>query len=256
MNVVNLSAKVKMRWRREMGEWLGRRPVHISPPYPLVSFTFDDFPRSALSIAGAVLESYAVSGTYYVSLGLMGKTTPTGEICHSEDVVQVVERGHELGCHTFDHFHAWETKPGDFEESILRNCDALASVVPGALCRTLAYPISSPRPANKRIAARHFDCCRGGGQSFNSAQSDLSNLRAFFLEQSRDKPNLIERMVDRNVEAGGWLIFVTHDVSENPTRFGCHTMLFERIVRYTAKSGATILPVYRAWTAIRTGGGS
>jgi hypothetical protein len=255
MNAVNLSERVKMRWRREMGELLGRRPAKVCPPFPLVSFSFDDFPRSALSIAGAILESYGVRGTYYVSLGLMGETTPTGEMFHLEDIVQAVERGHELGCHTFGHCHAWETKPDDFEESILRNREALASIVPGALCRTLSYPISTPRPGNKLKAAKHFDCCRGGGQTFNSGHSDRNNLKAFFLEQSRDNPDLIERMVDRSVAADGWLIFATHDVSEKPTRFGCQITLFERIVRYAAKSGATILPVYRAWTAIRTEGG-
>jgi peptidoglycan/xylan/chitin deacetylase (PgdA/CDA1 family) len=251
MNAANPWAKVRGRWRREMGEWLARRPIKILPPYPLVSFTFDDFPRSSLSIAGAALESYGVHGTYYVSLGLMGKPAPTGEICHAEDVERVVERGHELGCHTFDHRDAWETKPSDFEESILRNRDALACLVPGARFRTLAYPISFPCPANKLRAARHFDCCRGGGQTFNSVDADLSNLRAFFLEQGRDKPDLVERIVDRNIKAGGWLIFATHDVGENPTRFGCPTALFDRIIRYVVGSGTTILPVHQAWETIR-----
>jgi peptidoglycan/xylan/chitin deacetylase (PgdA/CDA1 family) len=253
MSGVKLWERVKGRWRRKMGEWFNRRSVEISPPYPLVSFTFDDFPRSALSVGGTVLESYGVKGTYYTSLALMAKTSPCGEICRLEDVEQVVEHGHELGCHTFNHCDAWETRPSDFEESILRNRDALARIVPGAHFRTLAYPISLPCPANKLRAARHFDCCRGGGQTFNSIQADLSNLRAFFLEQGRDKPDLIERMIDRNVKAGGWLIFATHDVSKNPTRFGCPIALFERIVRYVVASGATIQPVHRALAAIRNG---
>jgi peptidoglycan/xylan/chitin deacetylase (PgdA/CDA1 family) len=183
----------------------------------------------------------------------MAKTAPSGEICHLEDVEQVLEHGHELGCHTFNHSDAWDTRPSAFEKSILRNRDTLARVIPGAHFRTLAYPISFPRPANKRRAGRHFDCCRGGGQTFNSVHADLSNLKAFFLERSRDKPDLIERIVDQNVEAGGWLIFVTHDVGENPTRFGCPTALFERIVRYVVGSGATILPVRRALAATRIG---
>src|SRR5262249_40257532 len=166
MNAVKQWAKLNARWRREMAEWFGRRPSKISAPSPLVSFTFDDFPRSALSVAGAVLESFGYAGTYYVSLGLMGKMAPTGEICRLEDVEGVVERGHELGCHTFDHCDAWETKPNDFERSVLRNREMLNRIIPGALFRTFAYPISSPRPENKLRAARHFVCCRGGGQAF------------------------------------------------------------------------------------------
>jgi peptidoglycan/xylan/chitin deacetylase (PgdA/CDA1 family) len=255
MNSVNLWARAWSRWRRELAESLGQRPARICPPCPLVSFSFDDFPRSALSVAGAVLESCGVAGTYYVSLGLLGKTAPSGEICHLEDLKQAVEHGHELGCHTYDHCHAWNTRPSDFEKSILRNRDTLARVVPGALFRTLAYPISSPRPANKMRAASYFDCCRGGGQSFNSVRADLSNLKAFFLEQSRDRPDLIECIINQNVEARGWLIFATHDVTKNPTRFGCPTALFERIVHYVAGSGVTILPVHRAWMTIQEGSG-
>ena|SRR5215469_7320444 len=240
-------ARVKARWRREMAEWCGRRPCKISTTSPLVSFTFDDFPRSALSVGGALLESYGIFGTYYVSLGLMGKTAPSGEICRLEDVKQVVERGHELGCHTFDHCDAWETEPDEFETSVLRNREMLAQIIPNALFQTLAYPINPPRPANKRRAGRRFVCCRGsGGQTFNWAQVDLNNLKAFFLERGLHKPDLIERIVDRNAEARGWLIFATHDVSKNPTRFGCPTTLFERTIRYVTKSGAIILPVFSA----------
>jgi peptidoglycan/xylan/chitin deacetylase (PgdA/CDA1 family) len=245
-----LLAKLNGRWRRDLGVWFARRLVKVSLPHPIVSFTFDDAPRSALSIGGAILESYGVRGTYYLSLGLMGKMAPTGEICREEEVQRVLARGHELGCHTFDHCHSWNTKPKDFEESILRNRDALARVVPGALCRTLAYPISYPHPGNKLKAGKHFDCCRGGGQTFNAGHLDSNNLKAFFLEQSRDNPEVIERMVALNAKAGGWLIFATHDVCENPTRFGCTAALFERIVRYVAAAGVTILPIHRAWRAI------
>jgi peptidoglycan/xylan/chitin deacetylase (PgdA/CDA1 family) len=43
---------------------------------PMISFTFDDFPRSALHVAGRILEDHGIAGTYYVSLGLMGTLTP------------------------------------------------------------------------------------------------------------------------------------------------------------------------------------
>ena len=41
-------------------------------PGGVVSFTFDDFPRSAWSNGGAVLEEYDVRGTYYAAMGLAG----------------------------------------------------------------------------------------------------------------------------------------------------------------------------------------
>lgn len=38
---------------------------------PTVSFTFDDFPKSALSAGGAILKQHGPRGTYYAVMGLM-----------------------------------------------------------------------------------------------------------------------------------------------------------------------------------------
>jgi peptidoglycan/xylan/chitin deacetylase (PgdA/CDA1 family) len=237
--------------QRRLAKWLGRRPFTVPSGTPLVSFTFDDFPKSALSIAGPILEQAGARGTYYASLGLMRQTTATGEIFEAGDLARLLERGHELGCHTFDHCPAWDTQPRAFEASVLRNAEAVRQLAPRAELRTHSYPINSPRPGSKRRLARRFDCIRGGGQTFNIGTVDLNYLSAFFLEQSRDHPELIRQTIEANRNAGGWLIFATHDVCEQPTRFGCTPALFEQTVRWAAESGARILPVARAWETIR-----
>src|SRR5947207_11316553 len=78
------------------------RPLAVKSPRPIISFTFDDFPRSALHTGGAILERFGVRGTYYASLGLMGRTAPTGPIFLREDLPVLIAQGHELGCHTYD----------------------------------------------------------------------------------------------------------------------------------------------------------
>ena len=93
---------------------------------PVISFTFDDFPRSALINGGAILREHGFAGTYYASLGLMGTKAPTGEIFMREDLDELIQQGHELACHTFDHYDSWDTAPSEFEASILRNHEAVA----------------------------------------------------------------------------------------------------------------------------------
>jgi peptidoglycan/xylan/chitin deacetylase (PgdA/CDA1 family) len=213
---------------------------------PLISFTFDDFPRSALYQGGAILQKHDLTGTYYASFGLMGRTAPTGEIFSPEDLDEFVRQGHELGCHTFDHYDAWETAPSEFEASILRNQHRLAELVHGGCFSSLSYPISWPRPKTKRRVAKYFDAARGGGQTFNAGAVDLNYLKAFFIEQCKDDFDQIRRIIAANTRAKGWLIFATHDVCDSPTRFGCTPRLFSQVVEYAAKSGAKILPVHRA----------
>jgi peptidoglycan/xylan/chitin deacetylase (PgdA/CDA1 family) len=222
------------------------RPFTIDSQMPIISFTFDDFPRSALLTGGAILEQFGIKGTYYASFGLMGKTAPTGPIFEAADLHALLERGHELGCHTFDHCHSWNTDPQVFASSIVQNKAALQQLVPRGFFRTFSYPISPPRPHIKQVAADHFVCARGGGQTFNVGITDLNYLRAYFLEKTRDNRDAIRKLIDANRVACGWLILATHDVSKTPTSFGCTPDVFEEIVGCAVSSGARILPVVEA----------
>jgi len=222
------------------------RPVAIRTQKPLISFTFDDFPRSAWLTGGAILERFGARGTYYASLGLMGQTAPTGSLFVPQDATDLVARGHELGCHTYDHRHSWDTKTGVFERSLIDNSTALATLVPGARFTTFSYPISPPWPQTKRMVGSRFACARGGGQRFNTGIADLNYLSAYFLEKTRHDPDAIKDVIQRNVLARGWLIFATHDVSGDPTPYGCTPRLFEDIVEYSVRSGARIVPVTEA----------
>jgi peptidoglycan/xylan/chitin deacetylase (PgdA/CDA1 family) len=237
--------------QRRMAQSLARRPYRIGLESPVISFTFDDFPRSALTKGGTILREHGFTGTYYASFGLMGKETPTGEIFRREDLDELVRQGHELACHTFDHCDSWETAPSDFEASILRNRRGVAENVPGITLKSFSYPISWPRAETKRRVARYFECARAGGQTFNAGVVDLNYLKAFFIEQSRGNFDAIKEMIDANARANGWLIFVTHDVCSVPTRFGCASHLFERVVEHSAKSGAAILGILDALKVIR-----
>ena len=242
--------KVQGRLIREGARLLFRRPFIIKTELPIISFTFDDFPRSAFVRGGAILKEFGVLGTYYASLGLMGKQAPPGRMFLLEDLKMLIDQGHELGCHTFDHLHSWKTKPGAFEDSLIKNRMALGELFPGASFKTFAYPISPPRPGIKRRVARYFACCRGGGRSPNVGTTDLTNLGAYFLEQARH-PRAVKDLIDRNRRERGWLIFATHDVCADPSPFGCTPGFFEQVVQWALESGARVLPVVEALEVLR-----
>jgi len=213
---------------------------------PIISFSFDDFPKSALLTGGAILKHHGLTGTYYASFGLMGKPSPNGIIFSPEDVNVLNEQGHEWGCHTFSHCHSWSTPPRIFEAAIVSNRRALMELSPDSAFTTHSFPIAWPRPQSKRRAAVHFEACRGGGQTYNRRSIDLNLLSAFFLEKSRDDFESIERVIHENSRACGWLILATHDVCDTPSPFGCTPALFKRVVALSVASGATILPVGEA----------
>lgn len=230
-------------------ESLFKSSVKMRNESPIISFTFDDFPRSAYHTGGAILKAHGFRGTYYAALGLMGTQEPVGEIFSREDLANLIADGHELGCHTFAHFDTWNTAPAIFEQSIIDNARRLGELLPEVSFKTLAYPLSAPPLDTMRRAARHFSCCRVGGQTYNAAVVDPRVLSAYFLEQAK-QVDPVKRLIDRSAEARGWLIFGTHDVSETPSQWGCHPRFFEEVVRYASRSGATVLPVGEAWDVV------
>jgi peptidoglycan/xylan/chitin deacetylase (PgdA/CDA1 family) len=245
--------RLQGRYRRTAARWLSRKPVAFRSDRPIVSFTFDDFPRSALHVGGAILKKYGGTGTYYTSMGLMGTETPTGTMFLAGDIETLLRNGHELGCHTFDHCHPWETPPERFEASLVQNQRALTALFPQAVFRTMSYPLKVPSPGNKRIAGRHFDCCRGRGDRSNLGTVDLNFLASYFLERKLGGPQAALKAIEENRVQRGWLIFSTHDLSADPTPYGWTPEYFETVVRAAAESGARILPVLSALESLSQG---
>ncbi|MBL9201294.1 MAG: polysaccharide deacetylase family protein [Opitutaceae bacterium] len=220
----------------------------------MISFTFDDFPHSALVRGGAALAEHGLAATYYTAFGLAGHTIETGRMFDPADIARLVRSGHELGCHTYDHCPAWETPATEYLASVRRNAAALsAELGDGATFASHSYPISYPRPAAKRRLARIFRGCRFGGQTSNIGTVDLNCIASFFLEQCGEDLGAIERLVGEITEHGGWLIFSTHDVDVRPTRYGCTPAFFESVVGCAVRSGVPILPVGRALADLGAG---
>ncbi len=247
MRVNNLLPRIAGKYHRVSAERCCRRMVAIETPAPIVSFTFDDAPRTAFTTGGDILGSHGARATFFVSLGLLGSQTEVGPIGSLDDLLRAVRQGNELGCHTFDHLDAWYTPPEEFVQSVLKNAQALDSMLPGKSFRTFAYPKSGPKASIKSRLERHFVCCRGGGQTLNRDRTDLNLAKACFLDRrTKIDMDFVKRLVDQNTSARGWLIFATHDVTDNPSRYGCTPEFLKGVAEYAAQSGASLLPVAEA----------
>ena|ERR1700738_3477530 len=70
---------------------------------PMVSFTFDDIPKSAATTGARLLDEHGARGTFYVSGGVVGSSSPNWEMTDADNILALHARGHEIGCHTFSH---------------------------------------------------------------------------------------------------------------------------------------------------------
>lgn len=242
-----LVQRARGKARRTLASRLHRRTLEIATPRPLVSFTFDDAPRTAFDIGARVLEAHGVRATYFVSLGLTGTVTEVGAIGDARDCERAIANGHELGCHTHDHDDAWFTEPEAFIRSVDRNRAALQQSLPEQAFKSFAYPKSGATAPVKPALAQRFDCCRAGGQTFNSGSVDLNLVSACFIDRRAGiDMRSVSSLIERNAEARGWLVFAAHDISTADLAFGCTPAFLAAAVRRAVDSGAEVLPMAAA----------
>lgn len=243
----SLLSRITGKYHRTLANQFCRRMVAVKASVPIISFTFDDAPRTAFNTGIDILSSHGAKATFYVSLGLLGAETEVGTIASLNDLSRAITEGNELGCHTFDHLDAWQTPTEKFMESVVENKNALDRIVHGARFKTFAYPKSGATLAVKLHLEKYFICCRGGGQTANVGVADLNLLKACFLDRRTNVDlSFVRELISYNAACRGWLIFATHDVTDNPSLYGCTPKFFAQVVEYAVRSGAVLLPVGEA----------
>ena len=222
---------------------LRRRPFPLPNAGPTISFTFDDFPRSALHVGGAILASYDARGTYYAAMGLMDKVNHLGEHFSACDLTKLIHDGHELGSHTFNHVSCRSTAVRDFEAEVKKGRDAVEQVTGIRDSQQFSFPYGHVTLRAKPGIGRLVSSCRGTVPGINNSPVDLNLLRANSLYNYSLDLKSIGRLIDENEKSSGWLIFYTHDVSETPSSFGCRPGELESVVKMAVERQLRVLPV-------------
>lgn len=225
---------------------LGRREFQLRNAAPTISFTFDDFPRSALHVGGAILKSYGACGTYYAAMGLMDKVNHLGEHFSATDLKTLLADGHELGSHTFSHVSCRASAVRDFETEAKKGRDAVEQVTGRRDFHQFSYPYGHATLRAKPRIGRIVSSCRGIFPGINKSPVDLNLLRANSLYSHSFDLESIGRLIDANEKCCGWLIFYTHDVSERPSSFGCSPAHLDHVIKLALRGKARILPVGNA----------
>jgi peptidoglycan/xylan/chitin deacetylase (PgdA/CDA1 family) len=239
MLIDNYAARLENRLIRA----LPREIMQVPTREPIVSFTFDDVPDSALDIGAAILEANGVRGTFYISGGLEGLVEPGRRLIDRAGCRELATRGHEIGCHSFAHHDLRHVGTQALTEDLARNARYLDAIDPRPMPRNFAYPYNSGSLGKRALLARSFRSCRAGGEGINRGPTDPVFLRAVEIRQPQEHVLGLARWIDGLVAHPGWLIFFTHDVSPRPTPYGCTAPSFHLLVAYAVTRGCRVLSV-------------
>lgn len=243
-----LSHSAWSKVERRLARVLDRRHAQLLNPAPIVSFTFDDVPRSACTRGRAILEAHGACGTYYVC-GVYTDGFRNEPMHTRQDLVDLHLAGHEIACHGFDHIDHQATDLSDARRDMHRNQSFLRELGVAGASLSFAYPFGCVNPALKRAAAEQYSCGRGVVGGINAGEVDLALLGARPLYGCDLSERDVGRLIEANAKLGGWLIFFTHGVDPHPDRYGCTPQLLDHALRVAQATGSQVLPVSAALRA-------
>ena len=219
---------------------LKKRIVHINSR-PMVTFSFDDAPVSALVCGAKILERHGFRGTFYMSSKLLGNTTEAGKITDLDLTLANFKRGHEIANHTHNHIDCVKHSSADICHEIISNNDIFG----GVMTKHFAYPMGRHNARVRSLIKKRVATARGIEVGINKNKVDPLRLKAIKVYSKRGLDECF-RFLSECAESGGWLIFYTHDVCSEPSDYGCRPEDFQKLVEMVKELGVDVATIAEA----------
>lgn len=230
---------------RKILPYRARNEIRFHIDRPIVSFTFDDFPRSAITNGSDLLETLDWRATFYVASGLMGTHNHHGEQFNAHNITDLRERGHEIAGHTFSHSDCDQMGITKTLAEIERNTSALEAMGHTLPIEHFAYPFGAANACLKQALQNQFKTVRGIVPGVHRNKADLNGLYSTPIFSGEKLQHALAQ-IEGLKTSHGWLTLFTHDIRENPSEWGCTPEEFKRIVNAVQATGALVLPIGEA----------
>lgn len=226
--------------QRRVVQWRKASQAIVAPDRPVVTFTFDDFPKSALNGAD-IIERHGGRAGFYACTTFMGQRSPVlGEMFDTNTLAELRDRRHEVGAHTHTHLDCARERLGRVERDIGENLVALTEAGHDETVSAFAFPYGETSYAAKRWVGDVFATGRGILPGVNVGDVDRSQLRAVELGGSAMHRRRALAALKTAIEQKAWVFFFTHDVGASPTDYGAPADLIDELAVRAADAGAVL----------------
>jgi peptidoglycan/xylan/chitin deacetylase (PgdA/CDA1 family) len=234
------SRSAPARVQRQVTQWRRAARAFAAPDRPVVTFTFDAFPKAALNGAD-IIEKHGGKAGFYACTSLMGQRSPImGEMFDEATLTYLHARGHEIGAYTHSLLDCAKAPPDRVERDIGENLVALSAAGHKANVSAFAWPYGETTYFAKRWVGGVFATGRGSRAGINVGEVDRSQLRAVELGADAAHRRRALAMLKNCISAKGWLIVFTHDVSGSPSPKGAPSRLVEELASRAVDMGAVL----------------
>ena len=227
---------------RKFIPFTAQRKLTFKLDQPIVSISFDDFPKSVIENALPQLDKYGWKASFYVATGLVNTTNHLGLHFDQNDLKHLEQDGHEIGCHTYNHLNITEISDSRLMEELKANAKAAKAYGVTAPLRTFAYPFGETSTDRKLKLSHEFASMRGIMRGIHYNKVDLNQIKSVPI-YSGPHLNQTHRFIKSLPQRAGWLTLFTHDVRDNPSEWGCTPQDFAETLALIHKTGAKVLPI-------------
>lgn len=233
----------KARVSNRLARHLGAVRFRLQNNNPMVSFTFDDPPKSAATVGVPLLDEYNAKGTFYVAGSLVDEWSGHWIGISADEIVELHRAGHEIACHTFSHTRTPDLSAAALAAEIEKNRHYLSGLDPSIQVQNFAYPYGLGSISHKGRLSKVFRSSRGIIPGVNSGTVDLQFLLSTPLVNQHIDRDGIDRAFDEAIAKNGWLIFYSHDVAASPSPYGCTPSLLQHALEAASQRKIEILSV-------------
>lgn len=239
------SKSIVAKIARRLVPFQERRELRFKLDRPVVSFTFDDFPRSAVENGSDILEREGWCATFYVASGLRDVFNHQGQHFAAEDLPALEAKGHEIAGHSFSHIDLTNLSPAALINETKRNEKALRNMGVTGSIDNFAYPFGAVSAKVKRTLGDHFKTLRGITPGSHTHKADLNGLKSAPIF-SGIKLDHTMKLIAGLKSNPGWLTLFAHDIRDTPSEWGCTPEEFNSVISAVKQSGAIVLPINKA----------
>lgn len=221
-----------------------QKPAHSRLDAPIVSFSFDDFPKSAASLGAQIMEDAGLLATYYLTGSNCQNSFENIEQYDASDVLRLHKAGHEIACHSFGHPRLRARSQAEIENDLSQNL-AFAKNLLGQdfEFENFAYPYGEFDALSRKIMGQKFTTARGVYRGVNKGTMDFANLRTVPLERRRFSREYLAKYIKDAITNKGWIIFFTHDVGEECSDYGSTPAILHETIAAVRAANIEVLTV-------------
>jgi peptidoglycan/xylan/chitin deacetylase (PgdA/CDA1 family) len=215
----------------------------------IVSFTFDDVPKSVITVGLPILEQYDFPATIYVATG----NVIYPDYMNWDDIALAAKHGWEVAAHTHTHRDLTKLSDSEILDDLLTSTQEFAKH--GYAPVDFATPFGEFDDRVLAILKRHYQSHRTAWpHGMNISTPDPYRIISYDVEQSTTLEQI--RTVLENLQVdGGWVVFQMHHLApksgEVDDQYG--TSLLEDIASLVDKKGFAVLTVNDALRQLQEG---